>query len=165
MKGASRGVGKATFVVCLLLEVNFARAEVAQVRDSKMTVLGFVNKLASLVKIGPMEVESLLGKQLSPVPQMSGAYTAHDIPFEDATIELLDYRGSKLLVIFLKREGCIARTKILADYGPLRITQVPSGHSPDERTYYTRPEKWGELSFGFPANSFECLRSIVFTMK
>jgi hypothetical protein len=158
--GPSKWIASALLIaLCLVNAEAFGR-----VRDSEMSILDFVNKVVALDKITPLEVESLLGEKLSPVSASSGEYTAHDIKFEDATIELLDYRGANFLSLKLSG-GCVSRAKVLEDYKPLTIAGVPSGHSADEQTYFSKPEKWGELAFGFPENNSKCLRTVVFKIN
>ena len=129
-----------------------------------MTVFDLVKKIAALEKITPTEVSILLGKPLSPPRPGSLAYTASDIELKDATIEFLDFRGPKLLVLSLK-PGCIPRSRTFADFGPLTISGVPSGHRVDEQTYFSKPEAWGTLAFGFPENFSDCLKTVVFNIK
>jgi hypothetical protein len=149
--------------ILMLASIFFGSATFAQTPVSKTPTLDFVNKIASLNRITPLAIETLVGKKLSPAFRSSDSYTANDIKLEDTTIELLDYRAPQLLVLRLK-DGCILRATVLAAFKPLKITGFPSGHSAADQTYFSKTERWGELAFGFPENNRECLKTVVFTM-
>ncbi len=60
---------------------------------------------------------------------------------------------------------CIPRKEVLDRYKGLTITSHPRGGSWDEKTYWSKEEAWGRISFGFTERNPDCLRSVVFDPK
>lgn len=71
---------------------------------------------------------------------------------------------SGALVALTLTGKCSHRADVEAHYGPLILTQAPRGDATDEEAQWSRREPWGELSFGFPTHTPDCLRSVVFTL-
>jgi hypothetical protein len=120
-------------------------------------------------------VERLTGAKLE--MDYSGAlndYSAQDVKLgDDLTIAAILYRepvpgrGSMAGSLLELDPGgsCIALASVMARYPGLSATGDAIAHSRDEQTYYSRPEEWGKLSFGFPGNTNRCLKSVSFTLR
>jgi hypothetical protein len=91
----------------------------------------------------------------------------------DVLLDTIDYRDAVpggdgiggALVGFNLGGECVPRKDVLRHYKALAVTDQPTGRSLDEQTYYTRPEPWGGLSFGFAERSPDCLKTVIFDVR
>lgn len=69
------------------------------------------------------------------------------------------------LLAFDLSAGCPSRKNVLDRFAPLTLTDVPHGHSLEERSYWSRVFPNYKLSFGFPERAPECLAGFVFNQE
>jgi hypothetical protein len=92
-----------------------------------------------------------------------GARTANDAG-PNVTVELRtpispQATAGALLIIEVSDE-CVGRQALEARYGKLDLTHMPNGQSMDEETVFSKKMGWGLLSFGFPENNKDCVKTV-----
>lgn len=134
-----------------------------------------VQSLEGKVPFSREAVESLLGS-LAAVEQAANPpfsfYRAGPLELVDKTlIEEVDLRvgngenaGKSLLGLSISGASP-TREDVRARFPDLQVTQMPRGHSLEEKMYFTSIRSWGELSFGFKEGAPDALASIVFEPK
>jgi hypothetical protein len=130
-----------------------------------------IAQVRSEPRLGRVRLEELAGMKLvaQPGTDAFAFYTASARTSDGASL-MFDYRKPRpgggatagALLNVSVRGVCISKTDIARSYGPLRIIDVPHGHSWDEEFSLGRTERWGELSFGFAERRPDCLSSVSF---
>jgi hypothetical protein len=85
--------------------------------------------------------------------------TAPNVTIELRTPISAQATAGALLIIQVSDE-CIGRQALEARYGKLDLIQMPNGKSMDEETVFSKKMGWGLLSFGFPENNKECVKTV-----
>jgi hypothetical protein len=74
----------------------------------------------------------------------------------------VDGGTGKVRLVDIDLEGrCLTPADVLRRYPDAIIIQRPSGHSPNERTYYATRVGSVRAAFGFPARAADCLAAII----
>jgi hypothetical protein len=60
---------------------------------------------------------------------------------------------------------CISLAELTTQYGALKLTQIPTGRSPEEQHSYSLEDNWGKMSFGFAEKAPGCVASIALEPK
>lgn len=114
-------------------------------------------------------IERLLGTRLNVGAGTSAVdiYEAAGVALPDGRVDV-DLRAAKpgattggLLNLGVSG-ACLKRGDVERKYGPLTLSGVPRGRSPNEQMAFSRTEPWGRLSFGFAEADPDCLKTVTF---
>jgi hypothetical protein len=151
--------------------VGCANEKAMQASASSLESL--IEKLRQSKAFDQAAVEAALGKKLMPTSQNSSFafFEAKDVTVGAHKLSLADYRSpisasatAGPLLNLMVSGPCLKKSAVQAKYGPLSVTNAPSGRSPDEELGLSRSEPWGTLSFGFAERNPDCLSSITFAV-
>ena len=163
-------------ILCLIVggQIGEINAKGLAMKTNEMTLWNVVDALAMQVPFAREKVELLLSTKLRQVDQnpYTVFYAGGTVPLaNDVLISAIDLRlgrelGDNYGFMSIGLSGkCVLIDDVRDQYGLLEITETPRGRSPDEKTYHTVKQDWGELSFGFSERNPDCLSVIVFDPK
>lgn len=142
-------------------------------QNSTNSLESLIEKLRKSKAFDQATVEAALGKKLMLTSENSSFtfFEAKNVALEDYKLSLADYRTpisasatAGPLLNLTVTGPCLKKSAVEAKYGPLSVTNAPSGRSLDEELGLSRGEPWGILSFGFAERNPDCLRSITFAV-
>jgi hypothetical protein len=141
---------------------DMAQAATDRSNDPGEELVAKIDEIAAQVRPDRSIAEKILGIPKDALADSRESYYVYKFKLGDVTLQKFTFERA-LILGFEMTGACISRDFVRRHYAPLRITATPQ-HSPEENTYYTKDMKWGRLSFGFPGNDFECLKSVVFNI-
>ena len=140
-----------------------------------MTLWQVVDALPRLIPFTKAGVEKLFSVHLAETDYTGNDvfqfYKSNPVQLPDGVvISNIDLRirrkvGHPGFLSLSLESACVNLDQVRRRFGPLEITEIPRGHSLNEKTYHTARLPWGELSFGFAERNPDCLASIVFDPK
>lgn len=169
----TRGVRGITRRSCFALLACVPASAFAAGGEGRATADGLkavIGRLQAAPRLDRAQVEQALGTRLT--EQGSNRFFAIWVggrvalpPLELSRVELREPKpgagatGGPIVVLTIG-SGCLSRTEVDSRFGPLDITGVPRGRSPDEETSLSRQVGPLRLSFGFPERNPICLKSV-----
>jgi hypothetical protein len=170
---------KAWVCLILALTMSFTSAAVSAKRHKMQTtgsaaIDALVDKFRKAQPMNEAAVEAVIGKRL--VQTSSNAsfamFEAKNIAVGGHKLTLVDYRmpisasaTAGPLLHLVVAGPCLKKRDVQAKYGPLSVTNTPTGRSTNEELALSRPEAWGMISFGFAERNPDCLSSITFAVN
>jgi hypothetical protein len=150
-----------------LLMAGCAEGKAMDQKMNKFEIL--IDRILANPPSTPDSVQSLTGVKLAPsnandsfqIYQGSGVISesGSNVRIELRTPVSKNATSGSLLIIRVFDE-CPDIQAIKKRYGTLEITQIPSGKSMSEETVFSKKLDWGIISFGFPEDNKDCLRTV-----
>jgi len=163
-------------ILCLIVggKIGWVDAKGIAMKTNEMTLWRVVEALVMQIPFTQEKVELSLSTKLRRVDQNpytvffagGGVSLADDVLISTIDLRLGREVGDSYGFMAIGLSGaCVSIEDVRVHYGPLEITETPRGRSPDEKTYHTAKQAWGELSFGFSERNPNCLALIVLDPK
>lgn len=136
--------------------------------DQTQTLWQAIEQLAREMPFTPDKVEQVLGTSMA-VKRQTPHVTQWVSDGPVALREGLHISGISLALgpesEFNARSGldielggaCIKLDQVRQQFGELKVTQAPRGHSGNETTVLVSSQPWGRISFAFTADNPDCL--------
>lgn len=162
---------KALVGACLGMLAMATSASATQAPSDNMRLWNLIEKLGRSIEGGDARVfDEWPGHAIS-MPKAStgrlqivegGTFVIADTLRASRSQIRLDGGTGKVRLVDIDLQGrCLSPRDILHRYPDATVIQRPSGHSPDERTYYATRLGSVRVAFGFPYRNPGCLAAIV----